>query len=88
MNDNTESARKIHMFLINAGYSDNEIERYQELVNTYGKNNVWTSDQISQDFNIEGFMAPYVVGTRRADNVRGSLAFTHSPRFYFDFKPA
>ena len=88
MHDNTETTRKIHMVLINAGYSDNEIERYQELVNTYGKDNVWTSDQISQDFNIEGFMAPYVVGTRRVDNVRGSLTFTHSPRFYFDFKPA
>ncbi len=88
MSDPTENARKIHMYLINSGYSEDEIERYQELVNTYGQDNVWTNDEVSQDFSIEGFMAPYVVGTRKSDNVRGSLTFTHSPRFYFDFKPA
>ena len=77
MHDPTENARKIHILLINSGYSENEIERYDELVDTYGEDNVWTSDEISQAFTIEGFMAPFVVGTRKSDNVRGSLTFTH-----------
>ena len=88
MIDPTENARKIHMVLINEGYAENEIDRYNELIDQYGENNVWSSDQISKEFSIEGFMAPYVVGTRKCDNVRGSLTFTHSPRFYFDFIPA
>jgi len=45
----------------------------------------WDTAQLSQDFIVHGFMAPFVVVTRKADNVKGSMTFTHSPRFYFDF---
>lgn len=46
---------------------------------------VWDTDELCRDFEVEGFGAPFVVVTRKADNVRGSLEFTHMPRFYFSF---
>lgn len=47
---------------------------------------VWDTTQLQQDFYVEGFGAPFVVVTRKSDNVRGSLQFTHHPRFYFGFE--
>jgi len=46
----------------------------------------WTTDELTRDFEVIGFLAPYVVVRRRADGVRGTLVFKHSPRVYFDFK--
>ena len=40
---------------------------------------VWDTDQLQQDFEALGFMAPLVVLCRRSDGVRGSL----SDRFLF-----
>lgn len=48
---------------------------------------LWDSDELSEEFEVQGFMAPYVVVRRRADGVRGTLTFTHMPRVYFDFVP-
>jgi hypothetical protein len=64
-----------------------EEEARAELVDQYGADNVWDTAQVTEAFEIEGFMAPFVVARRRSDGVRGSMAFTHMPRFYFDFKP-
>ena len=44
---------------------------------------VWTTDELAREFDVTGFMAPYVVVRRRSDNVVGSLEFQHQPRFYF-----
>jgi hypothetical protein len=49
---------------------------------------IWTTDELQRDFNVEGFSAPFVIVRRKADNVRGSLMFTHSPRHYFGWAPA
>ena len=65
-----------------------EEEARADLVDQYGADNVWDTDELVEAFKVEGFMAPFVAVTRRSDGVRGSLAFTHMPRFYFDFKPA
>ena len=46
---------------------------------------VWTGDEMRLEFEVEGFGAPFVVVRRRADGVRGSLEFIHSPRLYFNF---
>jgi hypothetical protein len=62
----------------------NAVEGSREFLEAkYGQ--VWDTSQLSEDFSVEGFAAPFVVVTRKADNVRGSLAFQHSPRFYFEF---
>lgn len=48
---------------------------------------VWTTEEMQRDFEPLGFMAPLMVCRRRSDGLRGSLKFTHWPRFYFDFQP-
>ncbi len=46
----------------------------------------WDTDALRQEFEVTGFLAPFVMVRRRADGVKGSLEFTHSPRFYFNFR--
>jgi hypothetical protein len=48
---------------------------------------VWDTDELQRDFDVIGFLAPFVGVRRRADGVRGSLLFQASPRFYFGFTP-
>jgi hypothetical protein len=48
---------------------------------------VWDSDQLRAEFEVIGFAAPFVVVRRKRDRQMGSLEFTHSPRFYFNFQP-
>ena len=47
----------------------------------------WTTDELRGAFEVLGFLAPFVVVRRKADGVKGSLEFTHSPRVYFNFQP-
>ena len=48
----------------------------------------WDTTQLQEDFEVLGFMAPYVAVKRRSDRQRGTLQFTHSPRVYFGFEAA
>jgi hypothetical protein len=52
-----------------------------------GRCGQWRPGLGHAEFEVQGFMAPYVVARRRSDGVRGSLEFTHSPRFYFGWRP-
>ena len=52
----------------------------------YGQ--VWTTTELSHDFEVLGFMAPFVVVRRRSDGMKGSLEFQHNPRLYFHFQAA
>lgn len=46
---------------------------------------VWDTQQLAKDFEVRGFMAPFVVVRRKTDNQIGSLMFQHDPRYYFGF---
>lgn len=46
---------------------------------------VWTTQELAEDFEVIGFMAPLVVVRRKSDGMKGSLEFQHHPRFYFNF---
>jgi hypothetical protein len=46
---------------------------------------VWDTEQLRGAFTVHGFGAPVIAVTRKADNVKGSLYFQHSPRFYWGF---
>jgi hypothetical protein len=46
---------------------------------------VWDTEEMRRDFTVTGFMSPYVVVVRKADNKLGTLTFQGSPRFYFSF---
>jgi len=48
---------------------------------------VWSTEELSRDFEVVGFMAPFVVVRRKCDGKKGSLEFQHQPRFYFGFSP-
>lgn len=47
---------------------------------------VWDTAALRRDYRVEGYLAPYVVVTRKADGQRGTLRFTHNPRVYFGFE--
>ncbi len=82
--DETEEIRRKRMASINGAVEsqDTQSER-QRLEVEYGQ--VWDIAQLSQDFEVLGFMAPYAVVKRRVDGRKGSLEFQHHPRFYFNF---
>jgi hypothetical protein len=47
---------------------------------------VWDTQALQQDYEVIGFAAPFVVVRRRSDNQKGTLEFTHRPRWYFNFE--
>ena len=80
MNDPTETIRRQRLVEINAEPGSREA-----LEAKHGQ--VWDTDQLMEEFEAIGFMAPLIVVRRRSDGVKGSLEFQHSPRLYFAFKP-
>jgi len=49
------------------------------------KEQTWTTEELRRDFDVIGFCMGCVVVIRKADGVKGSLDFDHSPRVYFNF---
>jgi len=80
MTDPTESARREMLAEVNASPGSRE-----GLEAKHGR--VWDTNQLQDDFEVVGFMAPLVVVRRKADGVKGSIMFQGSPRFYFGFDP-
>lgn len=78
MLDATESFRRERLIEINLTPGSR-----QALEAKHGQ--VWTADEMQQDFDAVGFAAPLIVVRRKSDGVRGSLEFQHDPRFYFNF---
>jgi hypothetical protein len=62
-----------------------EIELENELRSKYGQ--LWNTTRLQEDFKVESFCAPFVAVIRKADNKKGTLEFTHMPRWYFNFIP-
>ena len=56
----------------------------EELEAQYGK--VWTTDNLSKDFTVHSFSAPFCTVTSRITGKKGTLEFQHRPRYYFDFR--
>ena len=82
--DETEEIRRKRLASINgAVQSQDAVTERQRLESQHGQ--VWVTTQLSEDFEVLGFMAPYVVVRRRSDRRKGSLEFQHSPRLYFNF---
>jgi len=80
MLDPTEPIRRERLAEINGEPGSKEA-----LQAKYGK--VWNTDELSEEFQVIGFMAPLVVVRRKTDGVKGSLEFQHNPRLYFNFQP-
>jgi hypothetical protein len=73
MTDHTESLRR------------EMIETNQPFVDCVAADRRYTTAEMSAEFSVVGFAAPFVVVVRKSDGVKGSMEFTHSPRFYFNF---
>ena len=80
MADATETIRRKRLAEINA-----DADGRKALTAKYGR--VWDTPELTAEFEVLGFMAPYVVVKRKADGCKGSLEFQHSPRLYFNFEP-
>lgn len=79
MSDSTETIRRQQLAEINAKPGSREA-----LEARHGQ--VWDTQELGRDFQVEGFLAPYVVVRRKSDGQRGSLLFQHHPRLYFGFE--
>jgi hypothetical protein len=80
MNDPTEAIRRERLVEINGDAGSREA-----LEGVHGQ--VWDTQQLTDAFEVIGFMAPLVVVRRRADGLKGSLEFQNAPRLYFNWKP-
>ncbi len=79
MSDATEIIRRQQLAEINADPNGREA-----LEAKHGQ--VWDTNQLQEAFDVLGFMARYVVVSRKSDGKKGSLMFQGSPRFYFSFQ--
>jgi hypothetical protein len=78
MNDSTESIRREMTAEINR-----EPKEREALETQYGR--VWDTAQLTEEFEVIGFAAPFVVVRKKSDQKMGSLMFQHQPRYYFAF---
>lgn len=46
---------------------------------------VYTTDEATEAYDLQAFLAPIALVKRRLDGVRGTLEFQDSPRLYFHF---
>jgi len=76
--DNTEQARRELVQEVNQ-----DAER-AKLVEKYG--DVMTTSEMQSLYNVEGFLSPFIVCRRKADGKRGTLMFSHAPRYYFSWQ--
>ena len=79
MNDPTETIRREQLAEINTDPNGREA-----LDAKHGEG--WDTTELQRDFDVLGFLAPYVVVARKSDGQKGSLLFQGSPRFYFKFQ--
>jgi hypothetical protein len=79
MNDETETARRARLVEINAKPHGREA-----LEAKHGM--VWDTSELADEFEVIGFLAPFVVVRRKSDGAKGSLEFQHEPRFFFNFQ--
>jgi len=79
MHDPTETTRRQMMIDINADPGSREA-----LESKHGQ--VWDTTELQEDFEVLGFMAPFVIVRRKSDGAKGSLEFQTNERFYFNYQ--
>lgn len=79
----SELERRVMTALSNA---EGQVLTEEQLREKYGQ--LWSTQQLTADFDVHGFGAPFVSVTRKVDGVKGSLMFIHSPRWYHSFMEA
>lgn len=79
MSDPTEDTRRAMVATINDSPQTRE-----SLEAAFGQ--VWSTQELSKDFDVIGFMAPFICVIRKFDGAKGTLIFQHSPRLYWGFE--
>ena len=79
MSDSTEAIRRKMVKEINAVEGSREF-----LAEAHGQ--IWDTQEMQDDFEVQGFMAPFIGVRRKSDGAKGSMEFQHAPRFYFNFQ--
>lgn len=80
MSDPTENKRRHMAQAINS----NPLGR-EELAEQFG-DDVYDTAELSEEFEVVSFAAPFIVVRHKATGKLGSLYFQHKPRFYFGFQ--
>jgi hypothetical protein len=80
MSDPTQSYRRKRTAELAAEQTDNRAE----LEERHGQ--VFDPSELHQSYEVQGFMAPYVILRERATGKLGSMEFQHSPRYYWGFQ--
>lgn len=76
--DSTEQARRELVQEVN---QDTERAKLEE---KYGE--IMATSEMQERYTVEGFLAPFIVCRRKTDGKRGTLIFSHSPRYYFSWQ--
>ena len=74
--DPTENVRRYMVNAINSSQKSKD-----DWAKEYGK--VWETKDLTSEFEVISFAAPYVVAKNKLTGKKGSLLFSHSPRYYF-----
>ena len=80
--DETEKIRRELVNKIANQITSNNKDHERELLEE-ANGQVWNTDELSRDFEVLGFMAPYVVVKDKATGRKRSLMFQHYPRYYW-----
>ena len=76
---NVEAERRNELVEMN----DRDLTR-EALERDYGE--VMDTSAVNMKYQVISFMAPYVLVVRLSDGKRGTLKFTHLPRWYHSFE--
>jgi len=49
---------------------------------------VWSTEEMQKDYEVLGFLSPFIYVRRKSDMKTGTLTFQHQPRYYFGWKDA
>ena len=84
MSDPTEGIRREMVADINSQVEGTEETERERLEDLHGK--IWNTKELSESFEVLGFMAPFVTVKSKATGKCGTMMFQHFPRFYFNFE--
>lgn len=86
--DETENIRRELQQITNQEVqSDDPVAERARLEAEHGAGNVWSTDELRDQFDVHGFMAPFVSVRKKDTKEEGTLQFQHHPRFYFGWVP-
>ena len=80
-----ETRRRLQQLVNAAALEREEIERF--LTSEGMDTQIWDTRELQADFEVMGFLAPFVAVRRKSDGQVGSLLFQHAPRYYWAFTP-